>query len=134
MSDYFVEPLARIPAYYTMSQSQNSEQNTKPDAPPDETRDTGFSETWPLNTINIAENQAKVSEIPEKGEESETRFRTMTEKGFEFRSAVKEKSARAAFKIFHTSVTAFHAFMGSTKDLDQIKRFSFARRKKQNSN
>ena len=65
-----------------MSQSQNSEQNTKPDAPPDETRDTGFSETWPLNTINIAKNQAKVSEIPEKGEESETRFRTMTEKGF----------------------------------------------------
>ena len=46
----------------------------------------------------------------------------MTEKGFEFPSAVKEKSARAAFKIFHTSVTAFHAFLASTKDLDQINR------------
>ena len=46
----------------------------------------------------------------------------MTEKGFEFRSAFKEKSARAAFKIFDTSVTAFHAFLTSTKDLDQINR------------
>ena len=105
-----------------MSQPQSSEQSAKPDAPPDETLDTGFSETWEQNTANIAENEAKSAEIPEKGEESETRFRTMTKKGFEFRSAVKEKSARTAFKIFHTNVTAFHAFLAITKEPDQIER------------
>ena len=105
-----------------MSRSQSSEQSAKPDAPPDETLDTGFSETWEQNTANIAENEAKSTEIPEKGEELETRFRTMTKKGFEFRSAVKEKSARAAFKIFHTNVTAFHAFLAITKEPDQIDR------------
>ena len=105
-----------------MSQPQSSEQSAKPDDPPDETLDTGFSETWEQNTANIAENEAKGAEIPEKGEESETRFRTMTKKGFEFRSAVKEKSAKTAFKIFHTNVTAFHAFLAITKEPDQIDR------------
>ena len=105
-----------------MSQSQNGDQSSKPDAPPDETLNTGFSETWEQNTTNITENQAKSSEIPEKGEESETRFQTMTEKGFEFCSMVKEKSARTAFKIFHTNVTAFHAFLASAKQPDQIER------------
>jgi len=68
-----------------MSRSQNSEQSAKTNAPPDETLDTGFSETWE-HTTDIAESEAGGTEIPEKGEESETRFRTMTEKGFEFRS------------------------------------------------
>ena len=105
-----------------MSQSQNSDQSAKPDDPPDETLDTGFRETWEQNTTNIPENRAKSLEIPEKGEEPETHFRTMTEKGFEFRSAVKEKSPRTAFKIFHTNVTAFHAFLPSAKQPDKIDR------------
>lgn len=97
-----------------MSQLHNREKSTKTDVPPDETLDTGFSETWE-NTTDIAENKAK-------SEELETRFPTMIEKGFEFRSAVKEKSARAAFKIFHTNVTVFHAFLAITKEPDQIDR------------
>ena len=32
----------------------------------------------------------------------------MTEKGFEFRSAVKENSAKAANKSFHANITASH--------------------------
>lgn len=105
----------------TASQSQNSEKNTKTDIPTDETLDTCFCETWEHNT-DISENEAKSEEIPKKGEVSETRFRTMTKKGFKFRSAVKEKAARAAFKIFHTNVTAFHAFLAITKEPDQIDR------------
>ena len=38
-----------------------------------------------------------------KSEPSETRSQTMTEKGFEFRLAVKENSARAANKSFHAN-------------------------------
>ena len=38
---------------------------------------------------------------------------TMTEKGLEFRSAVKEKLARAANENFHVHVTAYHAFLVS---------------------
>lgn len=109
-----------------MSQLQNSEKSTKTDVPPDETLDTGFSETWEHNT-DIGENKAKSEEIPKKGEVSETSFRTMTEKGFEFRSAVKEKSARAAFKIFHTNVTAFHKRTRSNRQNGQ--RFNCPRRK-----
>ena len=120
MSHYFI--LSNLLSAFTLRQSQNSDQSAKPDAPPDETLDTGLRKTWEQNTTNIPENQAKSSEIPEKGEESETHFRTMTEKGFEFRSAVKEKSARTAFKIFHTNVTAFHAFLASAKQPDQIDR------------
>ncbi len=102
-----------------MSQSKSSEQSAKTDAPPEETFDTGFSETWELHTT---ENEAKGTKITKKGEELETRFRAMTENGFEFRSAVKEKSARAAFKTFHTNVTTFHTFLASTKESDQIDR------------
>ena len=104
-----------------MRQSQSSKQSAKTRTPPDETLDTGFSEIWEP-AINITENEVKGTEISEKGEESETRFRTMTKKGFEFRSAVKEKSARATFKVFHTNVSAFHTFLAITKEPDQIDR------------
>ena len=59
---------------------------------------------------------------PEDGETSETRSRTMTEKGFQFRCELKEKSAKAAHKSFHANVTAFHAFLAGTKDRNQIDR------------
>ena len=104
-----------------MRQSQSSKQSTKTRAPPDESLDTGFSKIWE-RAIDIAENEAKGTEVSEKGEESETRFRTMTEKGFEFRSAVKEKSARATFKVFHTNDSTFHTFLAITKEPDQIDR------------
>ena len=46
----------------------------------------------------------------------------MTEKGFQFRCELKEKSTKAAHKSFHANVTAFHAFLAGTKDRDQIDR------------
>ena len=46
----------------------------------------------------------------------------MTEKGFQFRCELKEKSPKAAHKSFHANVTAFHAFLAGTKDRDQIDR------------
>ena len=46
----------------------------------------------------------------------------MTEKGFQFRCELKEKSAKAAHKSFHATVTAFHAFLAGTIDRDQIDR------------
>ena len=39
----------------------------------------------------------------------------MTKKGFEFRSAVKEYSAKAANKGFHANVTAFHVYLALAK-------------------
>ena len=98
-----------------MSHSQNS-------ATPDETRNTGLSETLAQSTETIPPDQAEGSEISEKGDTSETRSRTMTEKGFEFRSAVKENSAKAANKSFRANVTAFHAYLAGSKDRDQIDR------------
>lgn len=44
----------------------------------------------------------------------------MTEKGFNFRSALKENSAKMANMRFHTNVTAFHTYLASSKDRDQI--------------
>ena len=38
----------------------------------------------------------------------------------EFRPAVKEKLARAANKKFHAHVTAYHAFLVSSKDRNKI--------------
>ena len=46
----------------------------------------------------------------------------MTGKGFEFRSAVKENSAKAANKSFHANVTTFHAYLARSTDRDQIDR------------
>ena len=46
----------------------------------------------------------------------------MTEKGFQFRCELKEKSAKAAHKSLHANVTAFHAVLAGTKDRDQIDR------------
>ena len=54
------------------------------------------------------------------GDLPETRARTMTEKGFEFRSATKEKSARTANKRFHSNVTEFHAFLASSNNCAEI--------------
>ena len=44
----------------------------------------------------------------------------MTEKGFEFRSATKEKSARTANKHFHPNVTEFHAFLAGSNNRAEI--------------
>ena len=46
----------------------------------------------------------------------------MTDKGFQFRCELKEKSGKTAHKSFHANVTAFHAFLAGTKDRDQIDR------------
>ena len=46
----------------------------------------------------------------------------MTEKGFELRSAVKEKSTRPAFKVFHSNISEFHTSLAITKEPDQIDR------------
>ncbi|KAK2549567.1 hypothetical protein P5673_029954, partial [Acropora cervicornis] len=108
-----------------MSHAQNSEQKTKLGALPDETSDTGFSETsetFAQSKDAIPPDQAEGSKIYEKSELSETCSRTMSEKGFEFRSAVKENSAKAANKSFHANVTAFHAYLARSTDRDQIDR------------
>ena len=104
-----------------MDNSQNAQQKTNPGDTPeiqDETSDTGFNETLAHNThfTDHLENTALAT--PENGETSETRSRTMTEKGFQFRCELKEKSAKAAHKSFHANVAAFHAFLAGTKDRD----------------
>ena len=76
-----------------MSLSQNVEEKAKLGVSPDQTTDTGFSET---TYENATENSAETTEFSEETKESETRSRTLTEKGLEFHSAVKEKLARAA--------------------------------------
>lgn len=99
-----------------MSQSQN-EEKTEPSVPPDETIDTGFSEKFAQGTVEQEEltfEKSKNEDLPE------TRARIMTEKGFEFRSATKEKSARTANKRFHSNVTKFHAFLAGSNDRAEI--------------
>ena len=46
----------------------------------------------------------------------------MTAKGVEFRSAVKENSAKAANMSFHANVTAFDAYLAGSTDRDHIDR------------
>lgn len=46
----------------------------------------------------------------------------MTEKGFKFRSALKENSAKTANWRFHTNVSAFHTYLVSSTDRDKIDR------------
>lgn len=82
--------------YYAISHSQNSEKTTQPYATPGEASDTGFSETLAQNTDTHTPDRAEGSEITERSEKAETRSRTMTEKGFKFRSALKENSAKTA--------------------------------------
>ena len=84
---------------------------------PDETTDTGFSETI---CRNAAEISTETSEFSKETELPEKRTITIAEKGLEFRSAVKEKLARAANKNFHAHVTAYHAFLVSSKDRNMI--------------
>ena len=105
-----------------MDNSQNAQQKTNPGDTPDETSDTGFNETLAHNAHCTDHPENTALATPENGETSETRFRTMTEKGFQFRCELKEKSAKAAHKSFHANVTAFHAFLAGTKDRDQIDR------------
>ena len=105
-----------------MDNSQNAQQKTNPGDTPDETSDTGFNETLAHNAHCTDHPVNTALATPENGETSETRSRTMTEKGFQFRCELKEKSAKAAHKSFHANVTAFHAFLAGTKDRDQIDR------------
>ena len=46
----------------------------------------------------------------------------MPEKGFEFRSALKEKSAKDANKSFHANVAACYTFLAGSKYRDKIDR------------
>ena len=102
-----------------MSLSQNVEEKPKLGVSPDQlqTTDTGFSET---TYENAKENSAETTEFSEETMESETRSRTMTEKGLEFHSAVKEKLARTANKNFHANVTAYHTFLVCSKEPNMI--------------
>ena len=100
--------------YHVMSHPQSNEQKTKLGALPDETSDAGFgenSENFAQSKDAIAPDQAEGLKIYEKSEPSETRSRTMTKRGFEFHSAVKESSAKTANKNFHANVTAFHTYL-----------------------
>ena len=81
-----------------MSHSEEEDQKAKLAVTPDETTDTGFSETI---CRNAAEISTETSEFSKETEVPKKRTITMTEKGLEFRSAVKEKLARAANKNFH---------------------------------
>ncbi|PFX28327.1 hypothetical protein AWC38_SpisGene6945 [Stylophora pistillata] len=108
-----------------MSHPQSNEQKTKLGALPDETSDAGFgenSENFAQSKDAIAPDQAEGLKIYEKSEPSETRSRTMTKRGFEFHSAVKESSAKTANKNFHANVTAFHTYLAGSTDRDQIDR------------
>jgi len=99
-----------------MSRSQDKEE-TKPIVSPDETVHTGFGEMFTQATIEQQEltlEKSKAENLPE------TRARTLTEKGFEFRSATKEKSAKTANKRFHANVTAFHAFVAGCHNPAEI--------------
>ena len=117
MTHHLPSFLSKYLKYRAMSHSQNEEQKTKLDVPPDETTDTGLSETLAKNDV---ERREQTLEISKPEELSETCSRTMTEKGFEFRSAAKEKSARTANKVFHANVSAFHGFLASSNDHDEI--------------
>ena len=72
----------------------------------------------------LAQGTIEQQELPlEKSKNEdlpETRARTMTEKGFEFRSATKEKSARSTNKRFHSNVTKFHAFLANSDNRAEI--------------
>ena len=108
-----------------MNNSQNAQQKTNPGDTPetqDETTDTGFNETLAHNAHFTDHRENTALATPKNGETSETRSRTMTEKGFRFCCELKEKSAKAAHKSFHANVTAFHAFLAGTKDRNQIDR------------
>ena len=110
---------------FTIDNSQNAQQKTNPGDTPetqDETTDTGFNETLAHNAHFTDHPENTALATPKNGETSETRSRTMTEKGFQFRCELKEKSAKAAHKSFHANVTAFHAFLAGTKDRNQIDR------------
>lgn len=50
----------------------------------------------------------------------ETRARAMNKKSLDFRSAMKEKSAKTANKCFHANATAFHAFLASSNNPEEI--------------
>ena len=100
-----------------MDQSQNKEK-TEPCVQPSETADADFTgEMFAQGTIEQPEvtlEKSKAEDLPE------TCARTMTEKGFEFRSATKEKSARTPNKRFHSNVTEFHAFLASSNNRAEI--------------
>lgn len=99
-----------------MNQSEDKEQ-TEPCVPPGETADTDSSEMLAQGAIEQQElplEKSKNEDLPE------TRARTMTEKGFEFRSATKEKSAKSANKRFHSNVTKFHIFLASSDNRAEI--------------
>ena len=100
-----------------MDQSQNKEK-AEPCVPPGETADADLTgEIFAQSTIEQQElplEKGKNEDLPE------TRARTMTEKGFEFRSATKEKSVRTANKRFYSNVTNFHAFLASTNNRAEI--------------
>ena len=110
---------------FAIDNSQNAQQKTNPGDTPetqDETTDTGFNETLAHNAHFTDHPENTALATPKNGETSETRSRTMTEKGFRFCCELKEKSAKAAHKSFHANVTAFHAFLAGTKDRNQIDR------------
>lgn len=85
---------------------------------PDETVDTGFGEMFTQGTIKEQEltlEKSKPEDLPKQ-----TRARAMTKKSLDFRSAMKEKSAKTANKCFHANVTAFHAFLASSNNPEEI--------------
>ena len=100
-----------------MDQSQNKEK-TEPCVQPGETDHGDFTgEMFAQGTIEQPEvtlEKSKAEDLPE------TRSRNMTEKGFEFRSATKEKSARTANKRFHSNIIEFHAFLASSNNYVEI--------------
>ena len=69
----------------------------------------------PLSTVKSPLIK-QVKKISEKSEPSETH--SLTKKGFEFRSMVKEYSAKAANKSFHANVTALHEYLALAKETE----------------
>ena len=107
---------------FTMDNSQNAYQKTNPGDTPDETSNTGFNETLAHNAYLTDHPENTALATPHNGKTSETCYRTMTEKGFQFHCELKEKSVKAEHKSFYANVTTFHAFLAGTKDRDQIER------------
>jgi len=96
-----------------MSQSDREFEKAKTADLEDETTDIGFSETLLSKNINA-------TNVTNLNKASGACSRTMTKKGLELRSVVKEKLRLAANKAFTEHVIAFQEFLATSRNPNQI--------------
>ena len=91
-------------------QLPNAQQKTNPgdtSETQDETSDTGFNETLAHNAHFTDHPENTALATPENGETSETRSRTMTEKGFGSVASLKKNQRKPQTKVF--TLTSQHS-------------------------